>query len=576
MAESSAKADDKLHIISWNVASWTTTLKEIRAQHGSFKAWADKHHVGILCLQEVKSSVARLEKEPTAFAAQEPGFDAFFSLCRTTAVTGNSSSSKVGFNGVATFARRGMTVAANSRPLGVPDLDNQGRCLETDHGDFLLYNIYAPYDGYNSDGLALKMRFLIAVRETMRRRRAQTGKPVILAGDFNARYRALDSSREMRTLDIPKLLTSPPLPGEPPITQDLRRVLSQGLAKAKASLTKLELQPFGDKGKFRVFARHPLTNELKRMNPETTWSKEHADVHDPFGSFIVDANMSLKEAGGFADFVHSSGHRISEISERDGDVRWVGHMEDCACLYDVRIITRELLDLNWTDESFNAFADFEKGGWILAGKLCTSAWMECLLGEDGMVDTFAHVHPSAEGRYTVWCQQTNDRFSNLGSRIDYILVDSRVGSLRIAPDSIPLYGCQCRTREECVAAQFKCADGEQCARNACTAYGRWRPAPFAGGGLPQGTAADYETQFLREPHTGIIYTPPQFSDHVATSCVLQGISPSLLKRELQIAKDAETMATRPFAKQSSIASFFTMGSKRQKSEGDLAGEPSTK
>lgn len=42
---------------------------------------------------------------------------------------------------------------------------------------------------------------------------------------------------------------------------------------------------------------------------------------------------------------------------------------------------------------------------------------------------------------------------------------------------------------------------------------------MAGGGLVDAPASVMETMFC-DPHTGIVYTPPRFSDHVAVSCSL--------------------------------------------------------
>ena len=38
-----------------------------------------------------------------------------------------------------TFARKGLTVAADANPLADASLDGEGRCLMTDHGGFVLF-----------------------------------------------------------------------------------------------------------------------------------------------------------------------------------------------------------------------------------------------------------------------------------------------------------------------------------------------------------------------------------------------------------------------------------------------------
>ena len=59
---------------------------------------------------------------------------------------------------------------------------------------------------------------------------------------------------------------------------------------------------------------------------------------------------------------------------------------------------------------------------------------------------------------------------------------------------------------------------------AATAEGRWKAVPFTGGGIDSeqisAEAKNFEFRFTNPPHTGIVYTAPLFSDHVATSVVL--------------------------------------------------------
>ena len=60
-----------------------------------------------------------------------------------------------GFNGVTTYARKGLTLAADPAPLGDPALDGEGRCLLTDHGGFVVLNVYAHATG--GEGAELPM-----------------------------------------------------------------------------------------------------------------------------------------------------------------------------------------------------------------------------------------------------------------------------------------------------------------------------------------------------------------------------------------------------------------------------------
>lgn len=85
-------------------------------------------------------------------------------------------------------------------------------------------------------------------------------------------------------------------------------------------------------------------------------------------------------------------------------------------------------------------------------------------------------------------------------------------------------------------------DDEAGALHAATAGGKWKPAPMvgalAGSGLMEAPRTTHDTQFV-EPHTGLIYTPPGASDHIAVSVLLR---PDALPAGQQMRKDAATSA----------------------------------
>ena len=83
-----------------------------------------------------------------------------------------------GYSGVTTYVRERATsvdgpgvakaaprvISCRSRPFGDPELDDEGRLVVTDHGRFLLFNVYVPNSG--GDGrprLDFKLKFLRAL-----------------------------------------------------------------------------------------------------------------------------------------------------------------------------------------------------------------------------------------------------------------------------------------------------------------------------------------------------------------------------------------------------------------------------
>lgn len=174
---------ERLSILTWNVAGWRTTIDKIKREDGSLEKWLSKNSIDILCLQEIKLSDEDIQFKPDEFGANMSGrYDTFWSLPDTTASI--STSQGRGLNGVATFARSGLTSAANSKIFDEAEFNCEGRCLVTEHGYFVIFNVYAPFSGSLYGRHGFKLRFLSALQYQMDRYR-KMGKKVILLGDLN-------------------------------------------------------------------------------------------------------------------------------------------------------------------------------------------------------------------------------------------------------------------------------------------------------------------------------------------------------------------------------------------------------
>jgi hypothetical protein len=57
---------------------------------------------------------------------------------------------------------------------------------------------------------------------------------------------------------------------------------------------------------------------------------------------------------------------------------------------------------------------------------------------------------------------------------------------------------------------------------AATACGLFESGSYAGGGIAPATRRALDTQFVGVPHTGMVYTPPGYSDHIAVSLTEDG------------------------------------------------------
>lgn len=204
-------------LVSWNVAGLKPALQRIHSDYGAssttsksdsknnkntsdnksfdpFVNYLRLHgDVDILCIQEHKIPLTQLSNSAEPFRCSSiEGYESFWSC----AIDKKSR----GFNGVVTFAKRGLVQGADSTPFNDPELDNQGRCVMTDHGKLVIFNVYVPCGNGPK-----KIKFLNALRDAMDRQRLG-GKHVILMGDLNLKIDKRDVFYLERVLNVNQII----------------------------------------------------------------------------------------------------------------------------------------------------------------------------------------------------------------------------------------------------------------------------------------------------------------------------------------------------------------------------------
>lgn len=195
-----------MRIVTFNVNG----LRSIKEYYAVSKGWQfdeflDSFAADILCLQETKindqSRMAREYAMPKRFV----GYATF-----------QRGAKKIGYSGVVTYCAKGGWEACaleegfsgllqapedlimdNTDFLGAFDseelprrLDGEGRCVITDHGHFVLMNVYFP----NDSGLE-RNEFRVAFYDAIWKRSLAflgAGRSVILLGDINVTYHPRD------------------------------------------------------------------------------------------------------------------------------------------------------------------------------------------------------------------------------------------------------------------------------------------------------------------------------------------------------------------------------------------------
>ncbi len=158
---------DSIEIISWNVNGIRAVANKEALR------WIDERQPDILCLQEIK-----------ALPEQIP--DNLFELEFTTLNV--NSADKKGYSGTASFSMMKPEYTDNRHDI---DLTREGRIVEQDYGDFVLFNVYFPNGQKDDERLALKMKFYDDFLNYCNRLRDE-GKSIVICGDVNTAHKEID------------------------------------------------------------------------------------------------------------------------------------------------------------------------------------------------------------------------------------------------------------------------------------------------------------------------------------------------------------------------------------------------
>ncbi|KAL0905329.1 hypothetical protein M5K25_023741 [Dendrobium thyrsiflorum] len=210
-----------MKIVTYNVNG----LRQRVSQHGSLLKLLNSLDADIICFQETKLQRQDLSVDVTMVE----GYEAFFSCTRT------SSKGRLGYSGVATFCRvssafsskevalpvaaeegfTGLLESSKMQDTVVSDLfiekslraeegielvtkenllkvDSEGRCIITDHGHFVLFNLYGPRADVD-DKERTNFKFLFYKLLQRRWESLLTnGRRVVVVGDLNIAPFAID------------------------------------------------------------------------------------------------------------------------------------------------------------------------------------------------------------------------------------------------------------------------------------------------------------------------------------------------------------------------------------------------
>ncbi|CAE8602539.1 unnamed protein product, partial [Polarella glacialis] len=599
-------------VISWNAAGFVRSHELIKEHYGSLDVYLQRHGAAIFCVQEAKCKPSALQNvaESRKQGAIVPGYRSFWAFNELKGVQG-------GFNGVATWVREDIAavngVRATQNVLLDPDLDREGRCLLVDLGGLAIFNVYAPYVVQTStaevppaeektpspkgnvkkpaaannnrrgsaqkiaESVAKKLRFLQLLEKRVQEMR-RLGKRVIICGDLNLTWRSADVKAHRLCIPVRGCFANgrqdwclPTLSGAEASAQTLMRVCDV------AKLLRTEVLVPAEEARAIVSTLAETNTGLVVSNAEGLSLSD--DRHVPAGRTLLSAraangNTHITSGKCSSDTNGRSNNEDRQDTEAINATRTLSNSNNASNSNCAAAVFRR-------DSTLQALKDFGEAAVTLefgvpvadlaaAGHSThLSAEPECMellkswVGPQGdFLDTFVACHGDAVDRFTFWSQQANLRYSNCGSRLDYVLCEKDAAQELVATVTAELVG----------GTDHVGAESAEAAQNAATNFASWHGAhnlqkdvmlDKAGGlSLQQDDMRLNNSQF-RSPHTGILYTPPKYSDHVPVCACFVGRSSGFAKGSLTITEE-QTRRSTPWVAQASISSFFGAGSSKRK------------
>ncbi|MBA4383887.1 MAG: exodeoxyribonuclease III [Anaerolinea sp.] len=159
-----------MKITTWNINGFRAVLKKDFVN--SIKSLSPD----ILCLQELKAKKEQLGEEDINI----PGYDHLW-----------NSAVRPGYSGVGTYVKQGLSISAHNTGLGVEEFDIEGRVIQTNINNLVLFNIYFPNGQRGQDRVDYKLRFYARLLELCKEEH-EKGKNIIITGDFNTAHNEID------------------------------------------------------------------------------------------------------------------------------------------------------------------------------------------------------------------------------------------------------------------------------------------------------------------------------------------------------------------------------------------------
>ncbi len=158
-----------ISITTWNVNGFRAVLKK------EFKESIASINPNVLCLQEIKARLEQVTPDDASVGEYQYQWN---------------SADKPGYSGVAVYYKP-ETVKELTNGMGNPEFDSEGRVIQVELEDIILFNVYFPNGQRGQYRVDYKLDFYRYLLEKCIKLHQQ-GKKIVITGDFNTAHNEID------------------------------------------------------------------------------------------------------------------------------------------------------------------------------------------------------------------------------------------------------------------------------------------------------------------------------------------------------------------------------------------------
>lgn len=158
-------------LATWNVNGLRAVVKK------DFLTWLKNSKCHIISLQETKLNESQLPEEIKDLKNY---------------YTWYASAERKGYSGVALYSKKSIEKPEVEIGLGIKKFDQEGRTIIAHYSDFIFFSCYFPNGGRELDRVPYKLEYSDAVLKKALKLKKETGKPIIIAGDYNTAHKEID------------------------------------------------------------------------------------------------------------------------------------------------------------------------------------------------------------------------------------------------------------------------------------------------------------------------------------------------------------------------------------------------